>query len=154
MSMVETVFGKLFVLIRGIFYAICFVALWSWVAVSIAPYDARIPFDIPPVLRLTGWPIAVAGGLFTAWCIAAFIFQGRGTPAPFDPPRKFVVEGPYQYMRNPMYVGALSVIAGAGLIVGSPSIIGLSAVFGLLAHFFVIVYEEPAANVVQIRRAS
>jgi protein-S-isoprenylcysteine O-methyltransferase Ste14 len=47
-------------------------------------------------------------------------------------------------MRNPMYVGALIVILGAGMILGSPSIIGLSIVFGLLAHVFVLLYEEPA----------
>ena len=65
-------------------------------------------------------------------------------PAPFDPPRKLVGDGPYRYMRNPMYAGAVGAIAGAGLIVGSPSIIGLAVFFGLLAHGFVIVYEEPA----------
>ena len=44
----------------------------------------------------------------TAWCIGTFVTKGQGTPAPFDPPREFVASGPYRYVRNPMYIGALA----------------------------------------------
>ena len=133
-----------FVVLRGLFYAICFVLFWIWVALSIEPIDARIPLVIPTVVRLAGWPIAVVGGVLASWCIGLFILEGRGTPAPFDPPTDFVNQGPYRFSRNPMYFGALSVILGCGMIVGSPSIILLSVAFGLLAHLFVLLYEEPA----------
>ena len=132
-----------FVALRGLFYAVCFVALWSWIAISVAPFDAELPISIPYIVRVFGWPTGSVGAVITAWCVGMFITQGKGTPAPFDPPRKFVSRGPYRYMRNPMYVGALMVILGGGMILGSPSIIGLSIVFGLLAHVFVLLYEEP-----------
>ncbi len=73
-----------------------------------------------------------------------FVTKGQGTPAPFDPPVEFVAVGPYRYLRNPMYLGALCVIAGVGLVLKSPAIVLLAPVFGLAAHLFVLVYEEPA----------
>ena len=139
-------FNSVFVALRGIFYALCFVALWGWLAISVAPFDAVLPIAIPHIVRVLGWPVGFVGAVITAWCIGVFITQGKGTPAPFDPPREFVSRGPYRYMRNPMYVGALIVILGGGMILGSPSIIGLSIAFGLLTHVFVLLYEEPVLN--------
>ena len=136
-------FNSAFVALRGLFYAVCFVALWSWIALSVAPLDAALRISVPNIVRVLGWPLGFGGALITAWCVGVFVTQGKGTPAPFDPPRKFVSRGPYRYMRNPMYVGALIVILGGGMILGSPSIIGLSIAFGLLAHVFVLLYEEP-----------
>ena len=133
-----------FVMLRGLFYACCFVMFWIWVAVSIEPIDSMIPLEIPASIRLAGWPIAIAGAVLTAWCIGLFIVEGRGTPAPFDPPTEFVSQGPYRHTRNPMYIGALSIIMGCGFVVGSPSIVALAFIFGLLAHVFVLIYEEPA----------
>ena len=68
---------------------------------------------------------------------------GRGTPAPFDPPREFVVSGPYRFVRNPMYLGAAAVILGAGFILSSPSIAGLAFAFLLIMHLFAVLLEEP-----------
>jgi len=132
-----------FVALRGLFYALCFVGLWTWIAISVAPFDAAFPISIPYIIRVLGWPVGFAGAVITAWCVGVFITLGKGTPAPFDPPVEFVSRGPYRYIRNPMYVGALIVILGGGMILGSPSIMGLSVAFGLLAHVFVVVYEEP-----------
>ena len=52
--------------------------------------------------------------------------------------------GPYRYTRNPMYVGGVCTLFGAGLIVGSPSIIVLSLLFFAAAHLFVVFQEEPS----------
>jgi protein-S-isoprenylcysteine O-methyltransferase Ste14 len=132
-----------FVAVRGVLYACGFVLLWAWLAVSVRPFDARIPFTVSPLLGPVGVVVALLGALLAAWCIAAFIAKGRGTPAPFDPPREFVATGPYRYVRNPMYLGGLGVLLGAGLYLASPSIILLAGVFLALAHLFVIFYEEP-----------
>jgi hypothetical protein len=32
------------------------------------------------------------------WCVFTFVFIGKGTPAPFDPPRKLVIRGPYRFV--------------------------------------------------------
>ena len=56
-----------------------------------------------------------AGGCLVAWSILTFVFAGKGTPAPFDPPRRLVVSGPFHYSRNPIYIGAVVAMAGAAL---------------------------------------
>ncbi|HTG34912.1 MAG TPA: methyltransferase [Thermoanaerobaculia bacterium] len=88
---------------------------------SVRPFDARLPFTIPAWAFPFGLALAIVGSLIALWCIVTFVARGRGTPAPFDSPREFVAAGPYRYVRNPMYVGAFGVIAGAGLALRSPA---------------------------------
>lgn len=132
------------VILRAAFWASAFVLLWAWLAVSVRPLDAGLPFTLPGWARPLGWVLALLGALLTLWCIVTFVARGRGTPAPFDPPQEFVAAGPYRYVRNPMYIGGFGVLLGAGLILGSPSIVGLAFLFLLLTHLLVLLYEEPA----------
>jgi protein-S-isoprenylcysteine O-methyltransferase Ste14 len=90
-----------------------------------------------------GIVVAVAGGASALWCILTFVLVGRGTPTPFDPPRKLVVKGPYRYVRNPMYIGAALALSGAALFYRSAPLFGYAVVFLLVAHVFVVSYEEP-----------
>jgi protein-S-isoprenylcysteine O-methyltransferase Ste14 len=138
--------SRLFLTLRAAFWATAFAILWTWLAMSARPLDARLPLSIPLWARPFGLAMAVAGGLLTLWCIATFATRGRGTPAPFDPPREFVAVGPYRYVRNPMYLGAFGVLLGAGLILRSPAISGLAFLFLLITHLFVLIYEEPALS--------
>ena len=65
---------------------------------------------------MTGRPsgvIALAAGIAgLAWCLRDFALVGRGTPAPFDPPQQLVATGLYRWVRNPMYLSALSLLVG------------------------------------------
>jgi protein-S-isoprenylcysteine O-methyltransferase Ste14 len=70
------------------------------------------------------------------------VAQGQGTPAPFDAPRNFVAIGPYRCVRNPTYIGALTVLVGFGLYEYSVSILLLCLVVFALVHLFIVVYEE------------
>jgi protein-S-isoprenylcysteine O-methyltransferase Ste14 len=134
------------VVFRAILYSAAFVLLWAWLAASVQPLDARLPFTIPAWARPLGLALIFTGALLVLWCISTFVARGHGTPAPFDPPREFVAAGPYRYVRNPMYIGGFSVLLGAGLAVRSPSIIGLAVLFLLLTHLLVWLYEEPAMD--------
>src|SRR5438105_1057960 len=57
-------------------------------------------------------------------CFVEFIRRGRGTPAPYDPPRELVAAGPYRVVRNPQYVGVFLVAAGEGLMSGALILFG------------------------------
>jgi protein-S-isoprenylcysteine O-methyltransferase Ste14 len=59
--------------------------------------------------------VMAVGGTLAFACIVTFVARGEGTPAPFDPPRKFVAAGPYKFVRKPMYIGAFMVLLGFGL---------------------------------------
>jgi acid phosphatase (class A) len=135
---------RAFAAARGLLYATGFVALWWWVVGSTRPLDSRIAIELPAWLRVPGLVLAGFGVALVLSCIAAFALVGKGTPAPFDPPREFVAVGPYRWVRNPMYLGAVSVICGAGLYLGSAGAIAVAAFFVLLAHAFVVFYEEPS----------
>ena len=71
------------------------------------------------VFRLAGVALIGMGIPVLLDSFARFALQGRGTPAPILPPEHLVVTGLYRYVRNPMYVGVLMVIAGQGLLLGN-----------------------------------
>ena len=100
------------------------------------------PVSIGPT-QIAGVVVGASGAVLALWCIAAFIVIGRGTPAPFDPPRRLVVVGPYRWVRNPMYIGAALALAGAALFYESWALLGYCAAFLLVTYLFVVVYEEP-----------
>lgn len=95
------------------------------------------------------WPAVAFVALGTALylsCLWVFAIVGRGTPGPWDAPRRLVAVGPYRWVRNPIYIAALLVVGGeAGLFLSLPLLIyaGALAVF---FHLFVIGYEEPALH--------
>ncbi len=88
-------------------------------------------------------PLA-SGAAAYFWCLWDFAAFGRGTPAPIDAPRRLVVRGLYHYVRNPMYVGVLLVIAGWALLFQSLRILGYGAMVALFFHLFVVAVEEPS----------
>jgi protein-S-isoprenylcysteine O-methyltransferase Ste14 len=75
---------------------------------------------------------------------ARFALQGMGTPAPIAPPQQLVVTGLYRYVRNPMYVAVLSLVAGQALLFGSVDLVEYAVVLWLGFTAFVLLYEEPA----------
>lgn len=132
------------VVIRGAVMAALFVTLWVWLASLVRRFDPAFGAAPPEWSRPLGWLLGVPGAAVGLTCVFLFLTAGRGTPAPFDPPKVFVATGPYRYVRNPMYVGAILALAGAGLAVRSFSIVALAAVFWLLSHVLVVLHEEPA----------
>lgn len=96
------------------------------------------------VLRFFGLlPIALGISIYF-WCAWDFAFAGKGTPAPIDPPKKLVARGLYRYVRNPIYVGIVSILMGEALLFMSWRLF-LYAVLAFCFYFLlVLVYEEPA----------
>lgn len=120
--------------------AITFVAVpipLLWVA------DNLLSFDIGP-FRFIGLIAVVVGLALMSELAAAFAVYGRGTPAPFDPPRHLVVCGPYRYLRNPGYLGAVTALMGESLLVQSGVVFLLAVFAACFFHLFVVYYEEPS----------
>jgi protein-S-isoprenylcysteine O-methyltransferase Ste14 len=134
----------MFVLVRAVTYAALFIGFvlvylpgrfLSWSGV-VAPAAIGAP-------QVAGMFVVAIGTAIALWCVFMFVFIGKGTPAPFDPPRKLVIRGPYRFVRNPMYIGAGMTLAGAALYYESLSILIYAGVFFLITHLFVVLYEEP-----------
>src|SRR5579871_1316641 len=65
--------------------------------------------------RPVAWPavtLIVCGVLLYVICQWAFAAVGRGTPGPWDAPRRFVAIGPCRWVRNPIYIAAVIVLLG------------------------------------------
>lgn len=94
-------------------------------------------------LTYLAFPLWLVGGLGMLWCFWNFLINGKGTPAPIDPPKELVAVGLYRYVRNPMYVVGL--VALFGWILWSPSLPLIIApiLFFTATHLFVTLYEEP-----------
>jgi protein-S-isoprenylcysteine O-methyltransferase Ste14 len=142
----RTIHLNVFLGFRAGLYATGFVLAWAWIAVAVWPLDDLLGGALPTWVRPVGVPLTLAGGALALSCIAVFASRGHGTPAPFDPPREFVACGPYRWVRNPMYLGGASLLAGIGLWIRSPAITLLAFVGVVLAHIFVVLYEEPTLN--------
>ena len=136
---------RLFAGVRAVFYASGFVLLWGWFVTLAARADRAAGRALPavPGLPEVGVTLAVAGGLLALSCVVLFVVRGEGTPAPFDAPRRFVAVGPYRFVRNPMYVGAITLLFGLGLILGAPSVFGVVFAAFFFSNLFVIFVEEP-----------
>jgi protein-S-isoprenylcysteine O-methyltransferase Ste14 len=83
-------------------------------------------------------------GLFCLlWCVRDFLVTGRGTLAPWEPPRHLVVVGLYRFVRNPMYVSVLTVVVGWWLATGSRLLTGYATLLAIGFHLRVLYHEEP-----------
>src|SRR5512138_108515 len=74
-------------------------------------------------LRLLGAVLLALGAAALLESFARFALRGLGTPAPVLPPRHLVVSGLYRHVRNPMYVGVVSVILGQALLLGDAKLL-------------------------------
>jgi len=128
---------------------------------------ARLPFDVPPVyfflailliIALHRWlPIAdlidppasrigyvpiIAGIALAAWGRWRFARAGTNV-VPFAPSTALVADGPFQFTRNPMYLGMMLVLLGLVILTGSLSgILVVAAFLGLIRTRFVLPEED------------
>ena len=71
---------------------------------------------------------------------------------PLDSPRRVVLDGPYRWVRNPMYVGGCTLLAGAGLFLRSPGIVALTVGRGVLGLGLLAAGGVAAARTARARR--
>jgi protein-S-isoprenylcysteine O-methyltransferase Ste14 len=132
------------IVIRAVAYAASFIGLvLVWLpAQALARAGVVRPARVGPA-QVAGGIATLCGAALVLWCVATFAFVGRGTPAPFDPPRRLVVRGPYRHVRNPMYLGAILALCGGALFYETRALVTYAAVFAVILQLFVVLYEEP-----------
>ena len=94
-------------------------------------------------LQAAGVGVLAVGLLLFGSSLRRFATEGKGTLAPWDPPRRLVVRGPYRYVRNPMISGVIFVlVAEALLLLSRPHAIWALTFFGMNAVYIPLL-EEP-----------
>lgn len=132
------------ILIRALIYATIFIsALLLFVPAQILSWSGIIRPESPGAAQWVGAAVRVLGLSLALSCVVAFALIGKGTAAPFDPPRRLVIRGPYRLVRNPMYIGAGVGLAGAAAFYRSWWLVAYLGLLWLLVHLLVVFYEEP-----------
>jgi protein-S-isoprenylcysteine O-methyltransferase Ste14 len=99
---------------------------------------------LPLILaQIFGLILIVIGIILFTSTLRRFATEGEGTLAPWDPPRKLVVHGPYRYVRNPMISGVLIVLLGEALVLLSPSHFWWVLTFFAINAVYIPLLEEP-----------
>jgi protein-S-isoprenylcysteine O-methyltransferase Ste14 len=134
----------MFVIVRAITYAVLFIGLvLIYVPARLLSWSGIVRPAAIGAPQIAGMIIGAAGAAAALWCVFTFARIGRGTPVPFDPPRRLVTRGPYRFVRNPMYISAVLALSGAALFCESMPLLVYAGVFLLASHLFVVWYEEP-----------
>jgi protein-S-isoprenylcysteine O-methyltransferase Ste14 len=94
-------------------------------------------------LHLVGLVPLAVGAVVVARCVRDFYVAGRGTLAPWAPPKHLVMVGLYRFSRNPMYAGVLLMLAGWALAYRSRGLTIYALTMALVFHLRVIFWEEP-----------
>jgi protein-S-isoprenylcysteine O-methyltransferase Ste14 len=134
----------MFVLVRTVTYATLFIAfVLIYLPARVLAWAGVVRPEALGWVQILGLVTGSVGSVVALSCFAAFAWIGKGTPAPFDPPRRLVARGPYRFVRNPMYIGAAVALGGAALFYLSAALLAFVAGFLIVTHLFVVLYEEP-----------
>jgi len=90
----------------------------------------------------TGIVLLAFGLALAAWTMTLFHRVGKGTAAPWDPPKKLVVAGPYRHVRNPMLTSVFIMLIAEILMTGSWAVGVWFAVFLCVNMVYFPLFEE------------
>jgi protein-S-isoprenylcysteine O-methyltransferase Ste14 len=123
----------------AVYFAFCWFVAIPFLVLRL---DRFIKISVPETLVYIGYSMAPLAFALSYSSLLIFVFRGRGTALPADPPKLFVVRGPYRYVRNPMYIGNLVLILCEAFIFRSPGIFLYFLVLSAITHIYVATREE------------
>ncbi len=94
---------------------------------------------LPPIV---GAGVIAFGLALMVMTIALFATVGKGTLAPWDPPKHLVVRGVYRHVRNPMISGVIFVLLGEAILFGALALFVWFGVFALINAIYIPLVEE------------
>jgi protein-S-isoprenylcysteine O-methyltransferase Ste14 len=95
------------------------------------------------LLQVVGVGVLGIGLVLFASSLRRFATEGEGTLAPWDPPRRLVVRGPYRYVRNPMISGVILILFGEALLLLSRAHFMWALTFLAINAVYIPLFEEP-----------
>jgi protein-S-isoprenylcysteine O-methyltransferase Ste14 len=95
------------------------------------------------LLQLLGIGVLGIGLVLFASSLRRFATEGEGTLAPWDPPRRLVLRGPYRYVRNPMISGVILILFAEALLLLSRAHFMWALTFLAINAIYIPLFEEP-----------
>jgi protein-S-isoprenylcysteine O-methyltransferase Ste14 len=127
-----------------LFLLLPFFLIWIPYRILVSPEHIYI-FDFGVFRYLGLVPIAL-GAIIYVFCSRSFVFIGKGTPVPFTPTRELIVTGLYRYVRNPLYIAGVFVLAGEAILFQSLGIFIYCLVMFGVFNFHVLIEESLLAE--------
>ncbi len=132
-------------MVAALLKTLLFTVLVPGTVAVLIPY--RLAAPVPPVtfsLRtLFAALLILLGAAGYAATALRFALVGLGTPAPIAPTKSVVVGGLHRYVRNPMYISVLLLVAGEAALFHSWRVVRYAALLACAFHLFILLYEEP-----------
>ena len=94
------------------------------------------------LVQVLGLLVLAVGLMLFSASLRNFVTEGEGTLAPWDPPRRLVVRGPYRYVRNPMISGVVLVLFGEALTLLSRPHFIWALIFLVVNSIYIPLLEE------------
>jgi protein-S-isoprenylcysteine O-methyltransferase Ste14 len=94
------------------------------------------------LVQVVGLGMVLLGLSLFVSSLRRFATNGKGTLAPWDPPRNLVIEGPYRYVRNPMISGVVFVLFGEALMLLSGPHVQWALIFLVINFIYIPLLEE------------
>ncbi len=117
------------------------IPLWIGHRYGVRPTWPASPLEL--ALAVGGVLALVAGLALSGASLHHFFSRGQGTLAPWDPPRRLVIGGPYRYVRNPMIAGVIFMLIGEAAVLGSMPHARWAGLFLIINTIYIPLLEEP-----------
>lgn len=122
---------------------LAFLALPGIVAIAIPTWITARALQRGEAAHLVALLPLLAGFILLVWCVRDFYVAGKGTLAPWEPPRHLVTVGLYRHSRNPMYVAVALMLIGWSLLTMSRALAIYTCFVIAAFHLRVLLHEEP-----------
>jgi protein-S-isoprenylcysteine O-methyltransferase Ste14 len=109
----------------------------------VVPVFLLRPVSSARVFHLIAIAPLTVGTVLLLWCVRDFYVSGKGTLAPWSPPRRLVVVGLYRWSRNPMYIAVSLILIGWAMAYRSTTLLTYAVMVMLAFHLRVVLGEEP-----------
>jgi protein-S-isoprenylcysteine O-methyltransferase Ste14 len=125
----------------SIFISIVIPFFYIWIPNKILLSPEHIFLFDMGAFRYIGLLPIVIGVIIFIYCACSFILIGKGTPIPFTPTKALIITGLYRFVRNPMYISGILILAGEALVFQSIGIFIFCVVMFGMFHVMVLMEE-------------
>lgn len=116
------------------------VPVWLARTNGIRATPGTTPLEI--LAQFAGLLLLALGIFLFAASLRRFASEGEGTLAPWDPPRRLVIRGPYRHVRNPMISGVVFILCGEALVLLSKPHLMWALIFLGVNLVYIPLFEE------------